>query len=104
MERRVVNVPVWTIIVGVAMMFGSPVLSVLAAVSISERNAERQLADVEQAKTEATAESKRITCAFFASSMDVYKENPPPTETGRAQYRNYAELYRITGCQPPRTK
>jgi len=97
-------VPVYWLIVGIVVMFGSPVLSVLSAVQISERNAQRQLDAVAAAKVEASAEAKQVTCSFFASSMDVYKENPPISEAGRAQYANYADLYRISGCQPPRTK
>ena len=102
--QRVVRVPVYWLVVGVCAMFGSPVLSVLAAVRIADANAHRQAVAVAAAKTEASAEAKRVTCAFFSSSLDVYKENPPSTDAGKAQQANYAELYRITGCQPPRTR
>jgi hypothetical protein len=80
----------------------SPLLSFGAAVQIGQRNAEKAVVANDEAKELARVESRRITCAFFSSSLDVYKENPPSTAAGKAQQANYAELYRISGCQPPR--
>lgn len=104
MTKRVIQVPLAWVFAGVLMTVGSPMLSIFASVNIADRNADRQLKAVAAAKVEATAETKRITCSFFGSSMDVYKETPPSTAAGRAQLANYVELYRFTGCQPPRTR
>lgn len=102
--QRVIKIPVYTVIVAVALTVGSPIASFYAATAIAKRNSEQLIVRQQQAKQEATAEARRITCAFFGSSLDVYRENPPISDAGRAQQRNYADLYRISGCQPPRTK
>ena len=101
--QRVIRVPVWTVMVMVATMVLSPILSFYASVQIAERNSERIVIEREKAEEAARVESRRIACAFFGSSLDVLKENPPGTEAGKAQQANYVELYRISGCMPPRS-
>lgn len=101
---RVIRVPLYTLVVGVAVGLGSPVLSLFAAVSIANNNAAHQLRAQRDSEAAAKQKARKVTCAFFASSLDVYKENPPISPAGKAQAQNYVELYRVSGCQPPRTK
>lgn len=100
--QRVVRVPLYALIVGVALTVVSPPLSILASVQIAERNAEHVIA--EQQKTEATArvEARRVACDFFALNLDVYDQTPPSTATGRNLRKTYLEFYRLSGCQPLR--
>jgi hypothetical protein len=113
--QRVVKVPVYWVIVGVMVMFASPVAALVGSVKINNANTARQLASQQKAQVEAEAarvqaeaaakaEALRITCAFFGSSLDVYIETPPQTPAGKAQQANYLELYTLAGCQPPRRK
>lgn len=113
--QRVIQVPVYWVLVGVLVAFASPVGGMIASVKIANNNTARQLASQQKAQAEAEvarlkaeaaakAEARRITCAFFGSSLDVYIEAPPSTPAGKAQQANYLELYSITGCQPPRRK
>lgn len=104
MTTRVVRVPVYWLIIGLFMMIGSPILSVLAATNIAKNNANQIIAEADRQRTAAREESRLASCAFFASSLDIYQAEPPTTDLGKRLQRNYLDLYRITSCQPPRTK
>jgi hypothetical protein len=100
--QRVVRIPIYWVIVGVAVMFLSPLLSFLMSVRVAEANAAETRA--QQAKSEAAtaAAGRAVVCAWFAAWLDVYDETPPVSDTGRAVRAKTLELYQITGCQPPR--
>lgn len=102
--QRVVRVPVYALIVCVFVMLISPVASVFAAVERSNANARRIVAEQERQRRAASEEARKVACSFFSISLDTYLENPPVGATGRALQANYLEFYRISGCQPPRTK
>jgi uncharacterized small protein (DUF1192 family) len=95
-------------IVAALVVFGSPVLSIVASVQIAERNAERIVIEREKAEsaaqTAARSEARRLTCEFFATSLDVYDEAPPTTEAGKKLRQKYLELYSLpqNQCHPPR--
>lgn len=101
-EQRVVRLPLYVLIVCIALTVVSPLLSIFASVQISERNAARVIA--EQQKTEAAArvEARRVACDFFALNLDVYDQTPPSTPTGRNLRQTYLEFYQLSGCQPAR--
>jgi hypothetical protein len=100
--QRVVRVPVYALLVGVAVMVVSPLLSILASVQIAERNAERVIAEQQKTEVAARAEARRVACVFFALNLDVYDQTPPSMPTGRNLRQTYLEFYRLSGCQPPR--
>ncbi len=99
---RVVRVPLYALVVGVAVMLVSPPLAILASVQIAERSAERSIA--EQRRTEAAAreQARRVACDFFRLNLDVYDETPPASALGRNLRQTYLEFYRLSGCQPAR--
>lgn len=88
--------------IAVATVVLSPVLSIVASVQIAERNSERIVADQKRTEAAATAEARRVACAFFTLNLDVYDETPPTTPTGRNLRQTYLEFYQLSGCQPPR--
>lgn len=100
--RRVRGVPLWSLVVGVVVVFASPLISIYASVRIAENNAARVAAEQRRTEAEATAEAHRIVCQFFALNLDVYDETPPASPLGRNLRQTYVDLYRISGCQPPR--
>lgn len=95
-------IPVYWIIVGVACMIVSPLLSVLAAVNISENNAQRIIARQEQSKAEAAQTTRQLVCSYFAANLDAYAETPPTTPAGKNLRQTSLDFYTNTGCQPPR--
>ena len=95
-------IPVYWLIVGMATMVLSPLLSIFASVTIAERNAERTQLRQEQAQAQAQVESRKVVCAWIATNLDVFDETPPTGAAGRNLRVRYLELYRISQCQPPR--
>lgn len=93
MIRREIHVPIYWLIVGLAVMVVSPILAVVASVKIAERNAVQ------------LAEQYRLsTCNEYGRLLDIYKETPPATETGRNVRELYVVEYRRRGCLPARTE
>lgn len=89
--RREVNVPIYWLLIGLAVMLVSPVLSIIASVQIVERNTARQ------------AEANRIVaCQWLGANLDVYDETPPTSETGRNLRKKWLDLYNIARCEPAR--
>lgn len=112
-EQRGVQVPVYWVVVGVVVMFGSPLLSILAAVQIADRNAEHVVAEqrrtreaaeaaASQATEAAARRARRAVCELFALNLDVYDDTPPTTDTGRNLRQAYLNFYQMSGCQPTR--
>lgn len=101
-QQRVIRVPVYWLIVGVAVMFLSPLLSFLMSVRVAEANAAHTREQQAEAQAASQATNRVVVCAWFAAWLDVYDETPPTTETGRTVRAKTLELYALTGCQPPR--
>lgn len=100
--RREIRIPIYWLMVGIAVVFVSPIASVWASVQIAERNAERSFKEQQRAQAAAQVQSRAVACSFFGASLDVYDETPPVSATGRNLRAKYVELYTLTGCQPPR--
>lgn len=101
---RVVNVPIYWLCVGIVVMLVSPVLSILASVTIANGQRTRAEAAAAKAKTESTEEARVRTCNLFSALLDAYVEQPPTTDTGRKIQQTYLSFYRLNNCQPPRSK
>ncbi len=98
--HRVVRVPLYWILVGVAVMFVSPLASIWASVTIAERNAHQ----TQKAQAAANEAARIRTCGTFTALLDVYVETPPMTPAGKGVQQAYLEQYRALGCVPPRKK
>jgi hypothetical protein len=94
--RREIRVPIYWLIVGLAVMLVSPILSILVSVKINQRTIEGN----EAARAEARVESLVRYCRLIASQIDVFAEAETPV--GRDAYRTWLTEYQIQGCLPPR--
>jgi hypothetical protein len=110
-EKRLVRVPhreqavqvsLYWIIVGTVVVFGSPLVSIVAAVQIADRNASHVIAEQKRVEAAAITEAKRVACDFFSVNLDVYEQTPPTTDTGRNLRQAYLEFYQMSGCRPTR--
>ena len=95
-------IPVYWLIVGMATMILSPLLSIFASVTIAERNAEHTRQQQAQAQAAAQVEARKVVCAWIATNLDVFDETPPTSQAGKNLRTRYLELYQISQCQPPR--
>lgn len=102
--RRDVKIPMYWLIVGLAVVIVSPVLSVFASVTIAKRNSEHVIQVQRKAEEAAKTEARRLICVFFAANLDSYRETPPSTNSGRSIQGTYIDLYNLYGCQPPRNQ
>lgn len=96
MIRRVVQVPVYLLIVGMAVMIASPLASIFASVQIAERNAEQVRAKQQAAQVVAT----RLACEQFGRLIDAFDDATTPI--GREVRGVYVFLYTLIRCEPPR--
>jgi hypothetical protein len=94
--RREIHVPVYWLIVGLAVMVLSPVLSILVSVKINQRTIEQN----EAAKAQARVESVARYCRLLSSQIDVYADAQTPV--GKDAYRTWLTEYQTQGCEPPR--
>jgi hypothetical protein len=104
-----VQVPFYWLLVGLAVMFISPVLSIVVSVQVNQRTTARALqakeeasATAEAAKEEANALALVRYCRLMAAQTDVYAE--AETEVGKAAYRTWLTEYQTAGCMPYRQK
>lgn len=102
--RREVRLPIYWLVVGLAVMLVSPLLSIFASVSIANTNRVQAEHAAALAAEQTRAEGRKKACELFGSQMDVYLEEPPTTDTGRKAQQNWIDLYQINNCQPARTK
>jgi hypothetical protein len=102
--RHEVRVPIYWLMVGIAVVFLSPIASIWASVRIAQNNTRRIIAEQQRTQLAAKEEARRVACSFFSASLDAYLETPPTTATGRNLRETYLEFYRLSGCQPPRDK
>lgn len=101
---NIVHVPVYWLVVGLAVMVVSPILSIVASTRIAENNAAQVIQRQRQSDEMARTESKRLVCTYLASNLDVALETPPPTRAGKAFYAANLDFYNRTGCKPVRTE
>jgi hypothetical protein len=95
-------IPVYWLVVGMATMVLSPLLSIFASVTIAENNAEHTRQQQEQAQAQAQVESRKVVCGWIAAYLDTFDETPPTSAAGRNLRARFVELYQISQCQPPR--
>lgn len=101
---RPVQIPVYWLVVGMAVMIVSPLLSIFASVQIAEGNQKQVTAKQQAAQEAGRAEARAKACQLFTALLDQYLETPPPTPTGVGVQSIYLDFYRLNGCQPPRVK
>lgn len=82
-EQRVVRVPLYLLLVGIALTVLSPILAVVASTRISGG---------------ALAESEQRWCQLIATLDDAYRETPPATAAGLNVARGIADLRRDLNC------
>lgn len=100
MPRRIVQVRAYWLVVGVFVMAVSPLLSIFAAVQISENRAERTRAEQAAVAAKVRAESIRFTCSQFGRLLDAY--DPVRSPVGQDVRDVYVFLYTLLKCYPPR--
>lgn len=96
--RREVGLPVYWLVVGLAVMVGSPVLAIFASVKINERAIERTQATQAAAQAQARVEGLLVYCRMIGTSVDVYSE--ATTQAGKRAYTTWLTEYRRSGCTP----
>lgn len=92
--RREVQVPIYWLLVGLAVMVASPILSIWVSYQINQRT----IAENEAAKTQARVESTLRYCRLLGSQVDVYSE--ATSTVGKDAYNTWLTEYRLQGCQP----
>lgn len=113
--RREITIPIYWLVIGLAVMIVSPILSIFASVDIAQQHAEearrasvaadeRAQRTAQLAAAETREEARLKTCDLFSALLDVYVETPPLTEAGRNVQRTYLEFYTLNRCQPPRSR
>lgn len=100
---RVVQLPVYALVIGVATALVSPPLATIASVRIAEGNA-AAISAGQVARDEALREERRLqSCELFGSLLDVYDETPPSTPAGRNVEQAYRDYYNdVLRCTPER--
>lgn len=104
--RREINIPIYWLVVGLAAMLVSPLLSIFASVEIANHNRVQAEKAAAAAAKEAKEDARVRTCALFDGLLDSYIEEPPSTKSGKAIRQTYIDFYNDPQlhCQPPRTK
>ena len=97
-------IPIYWLVVGFATAILSPLLSILAAVSIAEGNSReitKELLD-SQARQSAILreEGKQRTCDLLRTQVEIYEETPPTSPAGINFQKTWTHEYRTLGCIP----
>ena len=111
--RREIRIPIYWLVVGLAVMLGSPAASIYASVQISKGQAERLQdhyvaaqaasdAKAAEAQAQVRKQSTKVLCTLFATILDGYEEEPPSTPAGKKQRDSWLQVYRISQCTPKR--
>jgi len=100
--RAKIDINAWSIATSVGSSLLSAGLAVVLCLSVSERNAQRGIAQREQLKA-AAEDQRRATCALIVSLDDNAQEDPPMTDLGKSNAKTYASLRISQGC-PPRER
>lgn len=94
--RGEVRVPVYWLLVGIAVMVVSPILSILISVKINERT----LAENEAIKRAAQVEGLQRACRLIGAQVEVFDQAESPV--GEKAYKAWVQEYRLSQCQPPK--
>lgn len=98
--RRRLQVPLYVLVVMVATMFVSPLVSIVASVRISENRAAQTRQEQADIDRRVKAEATRQTCLEFSRLIDVFDTSE--TRVGRDVRDLYVFLYNLIKCHPPR--
>lgn len=93
---QVIQIRIYWLLVGIAVMLGSPVLSIFASAQINERTMEASQRAQEATRAEATLRY----CRLLGSQVDVYSEATSPV--GKDAYATWLAEYKLQGCKPER--
>lgn len=93
---RVVRVPVYWLVVGVVTCLLSPVLAIIVSVHINNKT----IAENERQRAQARAASTQVICRLAANQLDAFSN--AESDTGKASYRAWLDLYRLSKCTPVR--
>lgn len=91
-----IRVPVYWLLVGIAAMVVSPILSIVISVQINQRT----LAENEEIKRAAQVEGLERACRLIGAQVEVFDEAESPV--GEKAYKAWVEEYRLSQCQPPK--
>lgn len=100
MPGRLVHIPIWWVIVGVASCVLTPILSILVSVQIADRNRIQQEQQAAKVAAELRAEGVERYCRLFGSQVDVYSDATSPV--GIEAHRAWLTEYKKMGCKPPK--
>lgn len=103
--RRLVQLPLYAVLVVTIVALAGPFLSIKASIEIANNNQARALAAAQAAQLQQAESARQESCVLFSKLLDTYEETPPTTPAGRnveAAYRDYynGRLH----CVPPRPK
>ncbi len=96
--RREVRLPIYWVLVGVAVMVVSPLLSIYASAQINQRTIERTQAEQAKAQAQARVEGLAVYCRLVGTQVDVYSE--AISDAGKRAYVTWLTEYRRSGCTP----
>jgi hypothetical protein len=100
--QHVIQIPVYWLVVGIAIAVANPILSVFASRTIAVENARRLVEQQQKAQAEQAGVAIRITCDLFRRQLEAYDETPPTTDTGKNIRDAWLTEYQLYKCQPPR--
>lgn len=100
MPGRLVHIPLWWVLVGVASCILTPILSIFASVQIAQNNQAETQRVAAAAEVRVREEGRQRMCRLVGAQVDVYKEASTPV--GLAAYETWLVEYRTQGCQPPK--
>lgn len=98
--RRPIHVPLYVLLVIVATMVVSPILSIVASVRIAENRAEQTRAEQAAVDRKVKAEGTRLACEQFGRVADAVDQAQSPA--GREVRAVYVFLYNLINCVPPK--
>ncbi len=93
---RVVRVPTWWLVVGVVTCLVSPILAVVVSVHVNNET----IREGERQRTAQQAETRKVVCSLATTQLDAFSD--AESDVGKASYRGWLDLYRLSKCQPER--
>lgn len=94
--RRVVQIPIYWLFVGIAVMVVSPMVSTGVSVWVNKRT----MAQAEAARRATQVESLQRACRLIGAQIDVFGEAESPV--GQRAREAWLLEYRLSRCQPSR--
>lgn len=93
---RVVQIPAYWLIVGLATVIVSPILSTFVSVQVNKRT----IAESEEIKRTAQVEGRQRACRLIGAQIEVFRE--AKSVVGEKALEAWLVEYRLSGCQPPK--